>query len=201
METDAKMLATEVKLQRAFVQLMTTEGFDRLTVQRLSQAAQINRGTFYLHYLDKYDLLTHFENELVSRVQDIFQRYPKPEPTASGVPDAFSQLFKYLYRQRQLAVVLLNSPASQLRSRVKTLILTVTGSPQSPAIPAELAQELVAQGVLDFITYWLAQTPVQSPQAAYELFKQHGNYRRKNCYGAIKGKLKTCVSQFFRYNK
>ncbi|WP_407886430.1 TetR family transcriptional regulator [Levilactobacillus sp. N40-8-2] len=172
METDAKMLATEVKLQRAFVQLMTTEGFDRLTVQRLSQAAQINRGTFYLHYLDKYDLLTHFENELVSRVQDIFQRYPKPESTASGVPDAFSQLFKYLYRQRPLAVVLLNSPASQLRSRVKTLILTVTGSSQSTAIPAELAQELVAQGVLDFITYWLAQTPVQSPQAAYELFKQ-----------------------------
>ncbi|WP_395390980.1 MULTISPECIES: TetR/AcrR family transcriptional regulator [Levilactobacillus] len=171
METDAKRLATEVKIQRAFIQLVTTVGFDRLTVQRLSQAAQINRGTFYLHYLDKYDLLTHLENDLVTQVQEIFQRYPKPG-TGPTTTDAFGQLFTYLYRQRQLAVVLLNSPASQLRGRVKTLILTVIGPATASPISPAIARELVAQGILDFVGNWLGQEPVPSPEQAYTIFKQ-----------------------------
>lgn len=172
MEVDAKRRATEVKLQQAFIQLMVQEGFDHLSVQQLSQAAHINRGTFYLHYLDKYDLLTHLENDLVSQVQEIFQRYPKPTLESDRMSDAFDQLFRYLYRQRQLAVVLLKSPASQLRERVKQLILTILGPTTGTPIPGDLAQELVVQGILDFVTYWLIQDPVQQPQVAYALFKQ-----------------------------
>lgn len=170
MEADAQRLQTEIKLQRAFIKLVGEQGFERVTVRQLTTEAQINRGTFYLHYLDKFDLLTRYENDLVNQVHLIFQQYPKPTATQAGAKDAFSQLFRYLYRQWQLAVILLESPASQLTKRIKPLILEVIGQPKTTLIPADYARELVAQGVLDFIRFWLTQTLVQSPQQAYTIF-------------------------------
>ncbi|WP_373879670.1 TetR/AcrR family transcriptional regulator [Levilactobacillus brevis] len=170
MEADAQRLQTEIKLQRAFIKFVGEQGFERVTVRQLTTEAQINRGTFYLHYLDKFDLLTRYENDLVNQVHLIFQQYPKPTATQADAKDAFSQLFRYLYRQRQLAVILLESPASQLTKRIKPLIFEVIGQPKTTLIPADYARELVAQGVLDFIYFWLTQTPVQSPQQAYTIF-------------------------------
>lgn len=79
MEANTKMLATEIKIQKAFIKLVTLAGFDKLTIQKLCQEAEISRGTFYLHYIDKYDLLTHYEDELVANIKEIFNRFPKPE--------------------------------------------------------------------------------------------------------------------------
>ncbi len=171
METNLKMVDTERKIQHAFIKLVMQEGFDHLTVQQLSQTAQINRGTFYLHYLDKFDLLTHYENDLVTAVQLIFTRYPKPSVEVDNEKNAFQQMFKYLYRQRQLVVALINSPASQLVSRIKPVIADVIGQPLSnTAIPPEFAQEIVTQGIWDFVCFWLTQDPVRQPQTAYEIF-------------------------------
>ncbi|MFC6261652.1 TetR/AcrR family transcriptional regulator [Levilactobacillus fujinensis] len=171
METNLKMIDTERKIQHAFIKLVMQEGFDHLTVQELSQAAQINRGTFYLHYLDKFDLLTHYENDLVSAIQLIFKRYPKPGHKAGSEKNAFQQMFNYLYRQRQLVVALLNSPASQLVPRIKSVIVEVIGQPAiSPEIPLEFAQEIVTQGIWDFVCFWLTQDPVKQPQEAYVIF-------------------------------
>ncbi|WP_332870949.1 TetR/AcrR family transcriptional regulator [Levilactobacillus tujiorum] len=171
METNLKIVSTERKIQTAFIKLVMQEGFDRLTVQQLSQMAQINRGTFYLHYLDKFDLLTHYEDELVTAVQAIFERYPKPRDQSVDERNAFQQMFKYLYRQKQLVVALINSPASQLVSRIKPVIATVIGQPAlKTAIPPEFAQEIVTQGIWDFVCFWLTQDPVKPPQEAYVIF-------------------------------
>ncbi|WP_395321926.1 TetR/AcrR family transcriptional regulator [Levilactobacillus parabrevis] len=174
METSAKRLETEVKLQRAFIKLMARVGFERLTVQLLAQEAQINRGTFYLHYVDKFDLLAHYENEIVAQIRTIFSQYPKP---ALGMvteprPNAFERLFAYLYRQRTLVIILFQSPASQLDQQVKQLITEVLGpvTVQDREVPTDFAQELVAQGVLDYVVYWLGQPAILLPDEAYALF-------------------------------
>ncbi|WP_143462843.1 TetR/AcrR family transcriptional regulator [Levilactobacillus enshiensis] len=171
METNLKMIGTERKIQQAFIKLVMREGFDHLTVQQLSQLAQINRGTFYLHYLDKFDLLTHYENDLVTAIQLIFERYPKPNTETNSEKNAFQQMFNYLYRQRQLVVALINSPASQLAARIKPVIANVIGRPvANTKIPVNFAQEIVTQGIWDFVCFWLTQEPIQQPQEAYEIF-------------------------------
>lgn len=176
------MLETELKLQKAFINLVRTRGFDQLSVQQLTQTAGISRGTFYLHYLDKYDLLTHYENSIVTDIADIFRRYPKPGPqripTADAANNAFYQLFKYLYRQRDLAALLLSEPASKMSTKVKTLIGTVLTTADSqpaadrPAFPLAFAQEIVTKGIIDLIIFWLHQDPIPSPQTAYQIFQQ-----------------------------
>jgi AcrR family transcriptional regulator len=180
-ETNTKMLETEIKIQKAFVQLIQAQGFDKLSVQQLAKTAAISRGTFYLHYLDKYDLLTHYENEIVTDITGIFNRFPKPKASAMAATglenNAFYQLFKYLYRQRDLAGLLLKEPAANLVKKVQQLINTVlpqtaTTIGELPDFPVAFAQEIVTRGIIDFIIFWLTQQPILAPKPAYLIFQQ-----------------------------
>lgn len=52
-----RMTRTRKALIEAFVGLVNERDFAKITVQDLTERAQINRATFYAHYQDKYDLL------------------------------------------------------------------------------------------------------------------------------------------------
>ncbi|WP_138493551.1 TetR/AcrR family transcriptional regulator [Paenibacillus pinistramenti] len=70
---DRRILKTQEALKKAVIELMSEKNFDEITIQDLSDRANVSRGTIYLHYLDKYDLLdklieTHI-NELRERCE------------------------------------------------------------------------------------------------------------------------------------
>ena len=51
-------------IQRSFLQILENKSFDTITIADITKIAQINRGTFYLHYQDKFDLLDQIEQQL-----------------------------------------------------------------------------------------------------------------------------------------
>lgn len=55
--TDRRIAKTQTALREAFLSLLLERGFDAITVKDLTERANVSRKTFYLHYLDKYDLL------------------------------------------------------------------------------------------------------------------------------------------------
>ncbi|GEO62855.1 TetR family transcriptional regulator [Companilactobacillus nantensis] len=175
METNLKIIQTEIKIQKAFIKLVNLNGFDKLSVKDLVNEAQINRGTFYLHYLDKYDLIEKYENEVLLQIEDIFNKYPKASPTDiqnDKYNNAFFQLFKYLYSQKELAVVLMKSPDSVIIHKAKLLILRIvhSGTMFKDKVPTDFANEILSQGIIDFILYWLSQEKVKNPKTAYKIF-------------------------------
>jgi len=54
---DPRIRRTRLLLQRALEDLMQTKDFDQISVQDITEAATLNRATFYDHYADKYALL------------------------------------------------------------------------------------------------------------------------------------------------
>ncbi|MNB79130.1 HTH-type transcriptional regulator MtrR [compost metagenome] len=56
-KVDRRILKTQEALKTAVIELMTEKSFDDITIQDLSDRANVSRGTVYLHYMDKYDLL------------------------------------------------------------------------------------------------------------------------------------------------
>lgn len=62
---DRRVVRTKAIIRAAFTDLIEEKGFDALTVKDITSRAEINRGTFYLHYRDKYDLLEQSEQELI----------------------------------------------------------------------------------------------------------------------------------------
>ena len=54
---DPRIRRTRKLLIDAFNKLSTTNDFNTLTIQQISDEATVNRTTFYAHFQDKYDLL------------------------------------------------------------------------------------------------------------------------------------------------
>ena len=54
---DPRMRRTRQLLQGALRQLMQSKSFDEISVQDITEAATVNRATFYDHYTDKFALL------------------------------------------------------------------------------------------------------------------------------------------------
>ena len=75
---DRRVRKTRKLLKEALVALMTEKDFRKITVTELTKKADINRGTFYLHYFDIYDLLEEMENEALDYIKKIIEKYSNP---------------------------------------------------------------------------------------------------------------------------
>ncbi|WP_245989429.1 TetR/AcrR family transcriptional regulator [Ureibacillus thermophilus] len=61
---------TKQLIQNSFLKLLEKKSFETITVGKIAKEADINRGTFSLHYKDKYDLQEKMEEELFSKLGD-----------------------------------------------------------------------------------------------------------------------------------
>ncbi|HIX99416.1 TetR/AcrR family transcriptional regulator [Faecalicatena contorta] len=66
---------TKRLLKASLIDLLQTKGITKISVSELAQAADINRGTFYLHYRDIYDLLDELENDIAKDFIAISDRH------------------------------------------------------------------------------------------------------------------------------
>lgn len=62
---DLRTQKTSKSIINAFLQLRAHKPLEKITVKELSQLAEINKATFYLHYHDIYELSEKLENEVV----------------------------------------------------------------------------------------------------------------------------------------
>mgnify|MGYP001228408573 CR=1 FL=1 len=54
---DRRVLRTRQMIVQAFKEILREKGFDAMTVQDIADHANVNRGTFYAHFADKYVLI------------------------------------------------------------------------------------------------------------------------------------------------
>ena len=57
---------TKKLIQQSFIKILEKKPFESITIGEITKTAKINRGTFYLHFEDKYDLLEQMEQQLIS---------------------------------------------------------------------------------------------------------------------------------------
>ena len=113
---DRRIIRTKKALRDALTILMKEKTFDEITVSDLTTRADINRGTFYLHYRDKYDLLEQSEEEIIEgirktrskkrmlKMEDIpgFDYMNEPMPF-------ITELFEYLRENADFMTVILGA--------------------------------------------------------------------------------------------
>lgn len=67
---DLRIVRTKKAIKEAFLKLIQEKDFSTITIQNITDEAVINRGTFYLHYLDKYDLLEKVTQEAFDELNE-----------------------------------------------------------------------------------------------------------------------------------
>ncbi|MFD1125696.1 TetR/AcrR family transcriptional regulator [Lentilactobacillus raoultii] len=180
---DKRLGQTKHKIQVAFIKLAKKSGFDHLTISGIIKTAKISRGTFYLHYDDKYDLLASYENQTLQDIEALFNQFDKPTlsltTTSKLEPNnAFYQLFKYLYTHRSLINVLLTRTDQRFITQMKALIKQEVGlsKPHSVPlstkcqIPFDFAEEIILQNIVSLINYWIGKERPEPPSQIYQIF-------------------------------
>lgn len=73
MNRQRKNEITQQRIISALIVLINEKGFTNLTVSDIARVAELSRGTFYVYYLDKYDLLEKVEQNLISNLTRLMQ--------------------------------------------------------------------------------------------------------------------------------
>jgi AcrR family transcriptional regulator len=72
-KVDRRVLKSQEAIKKAVLELMTEKSFDDITIRDISDRANVNRGTIYLHYMDKFDLLDKIIEEHISNLRELCQ--------------------------------------------------------------------------------------------------------------------------------
>ena len=87
-QTDHRIRVTKMLIRRAFTDLLSRKPIQSISVKELCALAGINRGTFYAHYTDIYDLQEKLEDEMTLDFQkalDPLLHSGKEKPTPFAI--------------------------------------------------------------------------------------------------------------------
>ncbi len=72
--SDIRIFKTKQNIENAFVSLLNEKSCQSITVNDICKRALTSRSTFYLHYLDKYDLLKQLVDQQLSLFSEIVEK-------------------------------------------------------------------------------------------------------------------------------
>ncbi|MGA9289210.1 MAG: TetR/AcrR family transcriptional regulator C-terminal domain-containing protein [Anaerobacillus sp.] len=81
-QIDPRIIRTRQLLKDAFVELLQEMDLEKLSVNRLTEKATINRVTFYLHYKDISDMLDKMADDMILEISTVLG-----EPEANQKPN------------------------------------------------------------------------------------------------------------------
>lgn len=100
---DLRIEKTRCAIRNAFLQLRSKKPLEKITVKELSELANINKATFYLHYHDIYDLSESLERDVV---RECLNGIEKPENIFTDNSSFTRELMETFIANEQLIRIL-----------------------------------------------------------------------------------------------
>ena len=92
---DKRIQKTERAFTQALLHFLKEKELNKITVKELCDYAEMNRGTFYLHYIDIYDLMNKTEQKMIDRI------YSDGYSAMHPMNDSLLNVFDYIKRHKE----------------------------------------------------------------------------------------------------
>ena len=176
---DHRIKVTKMLIRRAFTDLLRQKPIQSITVKELCQAAGINRGPFYAHYTDLYDLLHGMEDEMMADVRAALQEMLGEEPADPAPLRVTAGLFRCLKENADLCTVTLGpygdkALAKRLLNIGSEYYMEAYRRYFTKATARELEYYYVyaSAGVVGLLEKWLADGMAASPEEMAAMVEQ-----------------------------
>ncbi|MGK3148998.1 TetR/AcrR family transcriptional regulator C-terminal domain-containing protein [Staphylococcus shinii] len=168
MVEDRRVRKTKNAIKQAFIKLLAEKELERITIQDITTLADINRGTFYLHYEDKYILLSDLEDEFIDDLAEEIGTF-KLVLQGSNLED-FAKIFSekilkniILHIQKDIDFYLLIfklDRKSHLEDKISELIYVnmaknINNKTKISGIPLDYFHSYVSGATISFIKHWV----------------------------------------------
>ncbi|GEP78964.1 TetR/AcrR family transcriptional regulator [Staphylococcus carnosus] len=168
MAVDRRVRKTQTAIKNAFIHLLEEKDLDHITVSDITDAADINRGTFYLHYEDKYILLESMEDEYAKQLYDL-TRF-RDVITDVENPEQFNRKFSEYIMKKVVThvsdnmdfyrVILTLERRSKIEEKImdiikENLLDQADEKNKIAGIPVEYFHSYVTGSMISVIKYWV----------------------------------------------
>ncbi|MBC5788359.1 TetR/AcrR family transcriptional regulator [Clostridium facile] len=103
---DHRIRVTKLLIRKAFTSLLNQKPIQSISVKELCELAGINRGTFYSHYTDIYDLCDQIEADMLRDLKDSMEPMLRKDTTVTPVKIT-TEIFRCLKENSDLCTVTL----------------------------------------------------------------------------------------------
>ncbi|OOM73401.1 TetR/AcrR family transcriptional regulator [Clostridium sp. BL-8] len=168
-KVDRRILKTKVAINNAFIELLSEKDFDKITVNDISDRADINRGTIYLHYADKFDLLDQCIQNHLNKMLDFCETVNNDQETFDVI-NSFLPVFLYFQENYLFYSLMLDKRVnSYFRNRLQSVIIEgIKMYMNTNEINSELDKEVLVQfmasAFVGTVEWWIKNKMPQSPQ-------------------------------------
>lgn len=168
---------TKNKLKEGMITLMRDKSLNEITVRELTELVDLNRGTFYLHYRDVFDMVEKIETEMAKEIEQILETY-SDEITNHDPQPILEAIFTFLADNYELCQVLISKHGDiafveQLKELIKTQCIHKWEKIKNLTNPdlSELYYSYIISGCLGIIEYWLKNNTSQTPKELAQITK------------------------------
>lgn len=160
---DPRVIRTRAWLHKAIIELITEQGYESIKIRDITDRANLNHSTFYLHYRDKSDLLFNVFDELIKEIVPAPSGVFDPEHPESVIPNTerfFDHIAEYAGFYH---AVLGESGAPFLVARFREYIEDLGMSwlqflqpdKENVPVPLGIAVNFISSAYLGVIIWWL----------------------------------------------
>ncbi|CAK1240313.1 TetR/AcrR family transcriptional regulator [Fructobacillus tropaeoli] len=160
MKTDARYTKADAAIRATFLEILAHKDFHKISVQEIIKQADINRSTFYAHFLDKDDLMETIQMDLL---EETMGALPSLNIENFDVAEIFQHradfLVQKLYEQKELAALLLSKHAehsfeNRMVEQAKKAFFNTTDG-HDLAIPPRYALNILTGTATNLIITWI----------------------------------------------
>ena len=187
---DRRVSRTRRLLREAFFALILEKGYEAVTVEEITNRADLGRTTFYLHYHDKEDLLLESISELVDDLIQQMARLPMDEwlleaNAASRHPSpALTLPFQHVANNTRLYRIILRGEGTYSATRrLREIIVQAVGQMLrvllekenihiKPQVPMDVFMNYLAGSWLGLVTWWLENEMPYPPEQMALMFQK-----------------------------
>lgn len=175
---DRRTRRTRQRLREALLGLLKEKRYEDISVQDIIERADIARSTFYVHYLDKDDLLVGKWGVFASNLGHQAALLLHEEKSSNSI---FPTRGWFQHIQAQNDILKLIAKDSAIDLAMKTLhgilrndVQSKIGKhlPEGGSIPASLVVEYMANALMTLIKWWVKHDMPYSPQRMDEIFQE-----------------------------
>lgn len=115
--TDRRVRKTKRQLKQTLTRLLRNKSLKDISVLELTELADVNRGTFYLHYRDIYDLYEQLENEILTEFTSIIKKHLAMNNRGIPFPIVL-EAFEFLSGNADVCLAILNTNGTEFLSKL-----------------------------------------------------------------------------------
>jgi len=156
---------TRQNIQDALIHLMSEKKFNSISVTDICKIADINRGTFYAHFVDVADCMHYMEKETANELFDILKNDKQSDPVEVLLEAIFelvkknNKVFNYILSDDQ--DFLLNTLSTTKQNFFEQLVPKHDDLSDSER---QFFYEYTLNGIVGMIRHWIKNGMRESPK-------------------------------------